>query len=60
MVGTGQAFWIFVVIVLLFGAKRIPDLAGALGKGIREFKKAADGDGEEDKKKLDNKDEKKS
>ena len=60
MVGTGQAFWIFVVIVLLFEAKRIPDLAGALGKGIREFKKAADGDGEEDKKKLDNKDEKKS
>ncbi len=31
---------IILVIVLLFGAKRIPEVAKGLGKGIREFKKA--------------------
>jgi sec-independent protein translocase protein TatA len=33
---------ILVVLVLLFGAKKIPDLGDALGKGIRAFKKASD------------------
>ncbi len=28
-----------VVILLLFGAKRIPEIAGSFGKGIKEFKK---------------------
>jgi sec-independent protein translocase protein TatA len=28
-----------VVILLLFGAKRIPEIAGSMGKGIKEFKK---------------------
>ena len=32
---------ILVVILLLFGAKRIPELARGLGRGIREFKDAA-------------------
>ena len=31
---------IFLVILLLFGAKRIPEIARGLGKGIREFKDA--------------------
>ena len=31
---------IVFVLVLLFGAKKIPELASGLGKGIREFKKA--------------------
>ena len=31
---------IFVVVLLLFGAKRIPEMAQGLGKGIREFRKA--------------------
>ena len=30
-----------VVIILLFGAKRLPDLARGLGKSIQEFKKAS-------------------
>lgn len=34
---------IFAVILLLFGAKRIPELARGLGKGIREFKDASSG-----------------
>jgi sec-independent protein translocase protein TatA len=33
---------IFVVLVLLFGAKKLPQLGDSLGKGIRAFKKAAD------------------
>ena len=34
--------WIIIglVVVLLFGAKKIPDLAKGLGRGIREFKDA--------------------
>ena len=35
---------ILLVIVLLFGAKKIPELAAGVGKGIREFKKASRGD----------------
>ena len=31
---------IILVVILLFGAKKIPDLARGLGKGIREFKDA--------------------
>jgi len=36
--------WIIIVLVILlfFGAKRIPELARGLGKGINEFKKAQD------------------
>jgi sec-independent protein translocase protein TatA len=35
--------WIIVIlaVLLLFGAKRIPELAKGLGSGIKEFKKAA-------------------
>lgn len=36
--GTGELIIIFVVIILLFGAKRIPELARSLGKGINSFK----------------------
>jgi len=30
---------ILVIVLLLFGAKRIPEIAGSMGKGIKEFKK---------------------
>ena len=36
--GTGELVLIFLVILLLFGAKRLPELARGLGKGINEFK----------------------
>jgi sec-independent protein translocase protein TatA len=38
----GRYEWLIVllVIILLFGAKRLPEVAKGLGKGIREFKKA--------------------
>ncbi|MBW3656025.1 MAG: twin-arginine translocase TatA/TatE family subunit, partial [Gemmatimonadetes bacterium] len=31
------------VLLLLFGAKRLPELAGGMGKGIRDFKRAVNG-----------------
>ncbi len=36
--GTGEMVIIFFMVLLLFGAKRIPELARSLGKGIRAFK----------------------
>jgi sec-independent protein translocase protein TatA len=38
--GAGEIFLILAVVVLLFGAKKIPELARGVGKGIREFKDA--------------------
>lgn len=38
--GTGEIILILLVVLILFGAKKIPELAQGLGKGIREFKKA--------------------
>jgi sec-independent protein translocase protein TatA len=40
-IGGTELLWIFLIVLLLFGAKKLPDLAQGLGKGIREFKKAA-------------------
>ena len=40
--GTGELLLIFLVILLLFGAKRLPELARGLGKGINEFKDAVE------------------
>ena len=43
-----------VVILLLFGAKRVPELARGLGSGVREFKKGQQ-EGEVEKKKEEEK-----
>lgn len=40
--GGQEMIIIFVVILLLFGAKKIPELARGLGKSMGEFKKARD------------------
>tara|TARA_Y100001934_G_C12190751_1_gene696273 strand:- start:808 stop:1014 length:207 start_codon:yes stop_codon:yes gene_type:complete len=40
--GLGELLIIFLVILLLFGAKRLPELARGLGKGINEFKDAVE------------------
>jgi sec-independent protein translocase protein TatA len=42
---------VFMIIVLLFGGKKVPELMKGLGKGMREFKKAQDGDDDEPSKK---------
>ena len=40
MPGGGELIIILVIVLILFGAKRIPEIAQGLGKGIREFKKS--------------------
>lgn len=41
--GTPEILMIMFVVLLLFGGKKLPELARGLGKGIREFKDASDG-----------------
>lgn len=36
--GMGEMIFIFLIVLLLFGAKRLPEIGSSLGKGIREFK----------------------
>jgi sec-independent protein translocase protein TatA len=38
--GGGEILLIFLAIVLLFGANKLPELARGMGRGIKEFKKA--------------------
>ena len=37
--GMGEMMIALVIVLVLFGAKRIPEISGSLGKGIREFKR---------------------
>lgn len=49
-IGPWQIIIIVAVILLLFGGKKIPELMGGFGKGIKEFKKATkEEDKDEDK-----------
>lgn len=50
--GATEIILIVLVILLLFGAKKIPELAQGIGKGMKEFKKAVK-DVEEEVKKTD-------
>ena len=36
--GMWEMIFIFLVVLLLFGAKKLPEIGSSLGKGIREFK----------------------
>ena len=49
MIGSGELIVILGVVTLLFGGKKLPDFARNLGKGIREFKKACQGEEEIEK-----------
>ena len=56
--GATEIILIVLVILIFFGAKKIPELAQGLGKGIREFRKASreiQDDIESDNKKIDEK-----
>ncbi len=39
--GPMEMFLILLIVVIFFGAKKIPELARGLGQGIKEFKKAS-------------------
>ena len=49
-IGFTEILIIFLILLVLFGAKKLPDLAQGLGKGIREFKKAVKDVGDDVKK----------
>ena len=40
--GGGEVLLILAIVLILFGAKKLPELAKGLGQGIKEFKKATD------------------
>jgi len=39
--GMGELIVILLIVLLLFGAKKLPEISRALGKSIKEFKKGA-------------------
>jgi len=39
--GTQELLIVLLVVVLLFGAKKLPELARGMGQGLKEFKQAA-------------------
>ena len=46
--GMTEVLIIFLIILVLFGAKRIPDLAKSLGSSVKSFKKGIDDQEKED------------
>jgi sec-independent protein translocase protein TatA len=55
-IGVTELVLVFVILLLIFGGRKIPELARGLGSGIRNFKDSLQGEESQDKK--DEKDEK--
>ncbi len=49
-VGSQQVLVVLVIVLLLFGGRKIPELMKGIGTGIKEFKKASKAEDEPDKK----------
>ncbi len=47
-VGPAEIIIVLVVVLLIFGPKRLPDLGRSLGSGMREFKESVTGKGKDD------------
>mgnify|MGYP002623079491 CR=1 FL=1 len=47
MIGTTEIIFIAIIILLLFGGKKIPELMKGLGKGMRSFKQGMNGEDEQ-------------
>jgi sec-independent protein translocase protein TatA len=43
MPGGGEWIWLLLAVLVLFGGRKIPELARGIGKGIREFNDAKEG-----------------
>ncbi len=54
-IGPLEIVLILLIVVLLFGGRKIPELMKGLGQGLKEFKKASKYDPEEEKKETVNK-----
>ncbi|MFY9227256.1 MAG: twin-arginine translocase TatA/TatE family subunit [Blastocatellia bacterium] len=50
--GPTEMIVILVILVVLFGGKKIPELASGLGEGIKNFKKSMSDDPDADKEKV--------
>ena len=48
-IGYGEMIILLIVILIIFGAGKLPQIGEALGKGIKNFKKAVSGDEQEPK-----------
>jgi sec-independent protein translocase protein TatA len=53
MIGPQELIIVLVVVVLMFGGTKIPELMKGLGKGIKEFKNASKTEGDDPKKDAD-------
>ena len=56
-IGMPELIIILVIILIIFGAGKLPEIGSGIGKGIKNFKKATKDVEEEDTKKIDEKDE---
>ncbi len=45
--GPMELVLVLVIILIIFGVGRLPEVGGALGRGIREFRRAASGEGDD-------------
>ncbi len=48
MIGSQDLILGAIIVIVLFGAKKLPELAGALGKAMKEFKKGVSGAADEE------------
>jgi sec-independent protein translocase protein TatA len=46
-IGTGELIIVLMIILIIFGVGRLPEVGGALGRGIREFRRASSGESDE-------------
>jgi sec-independent protein translocase protein TatA len=53
--GMSELLIILVIVMVIFGAGKLPELGGALGKGIKNFRSAAEGRDEIENDKIENK-----
>lgn len=58
-IGMPEVLIIALIVLLLFGGKKIPELMKGMGKGIKSFKEGINGVGEDNDSAADNKDTKK-
>lgn len=52
---TGELIVILIIALIVFGPQKLPQIGGAIGKSIREFKKSLNAPDEEEKKREDKK-----
>ena len=54
-VGPLEIAVVLIIVLIIFGPKRLPELGQSMGRGIREFKSSLSGDSKEDKDSLEEK-----